>query len=100
LLEQGLVNVPLDKGFVLCLDAQTGKQHWKERLGDQYYASPVAGAGMVYMPAKEGIVRVLKAGATFEPLAENDLGEGLVASPAPANGRIFLRGEKQLFCIE
>jgi outer membrane protein assembly factor BamB len=97
---QGLVYVQLDKGLVLCLDARTGKQHWKERLGDQYYASPVAGAGMIYLPAKEGIVRVLKAGPTFELLVENDLGEGLVASPAPANGRIYLRGEKHLFCIE
>jgi len=99
-LYEGLAYVPLDKGFVLCLDAVTGKQHWKERLGDQYYASPVAGAGMIYFPAKEGVVRVLKAGTAFELSAENDLGEGLVASPALSNGQIFLRGEKHLFCVE
>jgi len=98
-LYQGLVYVPLDKGFVVCLDLKSGKQLWKERLGDQYYASPVAGAGMVYFPAKEGIVRVLKAGPSFELLAENELGEGLVASPALSNGQVFLRGEKHLFCI-
>jgi outer membrane protein assembly factor BamB len=98
-LYQGLLYVPLDKEFVVCLDVKTGKQHWKERLGDQYYASPVAGAGIVYFPAKEGVVRVLKAGSAFELLAENDLGEGLVASPALSDGQIFLRGEKHLFSI-
>jgi outer membrane protein assembly factor BamB len=95
----GLAYVPLDKSFAVCLDVKTGKQHWKERLGDQFYASPVAGAGMIYFPAKEGIVRVVKAGPRFELLAENDLGEGLVASPALSGGQIFLRGERHLYCI-
>jgi outer membrane protein assembly factor BamB len=98
-LYEGLVYLPLDKDFVLCLDAKTGKQHWKERLGDQFYASPVAGAGRVYIPAHEGIIRVVQAGPMFELLAENDLGEKVVASPALSNGQIFIRGEKHLFCI-
>mgnify|MGYP001592502480 CR=1 FL=1 len=99
LLLEGLVYVPLDKGFMLCLDAKTGKQHWKERLGDQFYASPVAGAGRIYIAGHDGIVRVVKPGPTFELLAENDLGEKVVASPALSNGQIFIRGEKHLFCI-
>jgi outer membrane protein assembly factor BamB len=99
LIYQGLVYVPLDKEFVVCLDVKTGKQHWKERLGDQFYASPVAGAGRVYIPAYGGVIRVVKAGATFELLAENDLGERIVASPALSDGAIFIRTEKHLFCI-
>ncbi|MCI0684549.1 MAG: PQQ-binding-like beta-propeller repeat protein [Gemmataceae bacterium] len=99
LLYEGLIYLPLDKQFVVCLDARTGKQHWKERLGDQFYASPVGGAGRVYVSAHEGIIRVIKAGAVFELLAENDLGERVVASPALSNGQIFIRGDKHLFCI-
>ncbi len=99
LVYEGLIYLPFDKDFVVCLDAKTGKQHWKERLGDQFYASPVAGAGRIYIPAHEGTVRVVKAGRTFELLAENDLRERIVASPALSNGQIYLRGEKHLFCI-
>ena len=96
----GYVYVPTDKGFVTCLDAQTGKQVWKERVGDNFHASPVAAAGKVYFAAKDGTVKVVRAGPSFEVLAENPLGEGLVASPALSQGQVFLRGEKHLYCIE
>ncbi len=55
---------------------------------------------MIYFTTKEGVVRVVRASASFELLAENDMGEMIVASPALSNGQIFLRGEKHLFCIE
>jgi outer membrane protein assembly factor BamB len=96
---RGYVYVVGDRGIGTCLDAATGKQVWKERLGEQYYASPVAGDGKLYFPSKEGVVRVVRAGPRFELLAENDLGEGLIASPAIADGEIVLRGEKHLFCV-
>jgi outer membrane protein assembly factor BamB len=96
---RGQVYIAADKGVVTCLDAASGTQLWKERLGDQYHASPVAGDGKVYFPSKEGVVRVIEAGPVFRLLAENDLGEMMVASPAISDGQIFLRGEKHLFCI-
>jgi outer membrane protein assembly factor BamB len=100
LLYEGHVYVPADKGYVTCLNVQTGKQAWKERLGDQFHASPVAGAGRIYFATKEGLTRVIKAGPEFELLASNDIGESIVASPAIAGGRIYLRSEKHVFCIE
>jgi outer membrane protein assembly factor BamB len=45
------------------------------------------------------VVRVVRAGAEFRLLAENNLGEGVIASPAISGGEIFIRGEKHLFCI-
>jgi outer membrane protein assembly factor BamB len=88
-------------GVVTCLAAATGKQVWKERLGEQeYHASPVAGAGKVYFAGKEGIVRVVEAGPKFRLLAENDLGEPVIASPALSDGEIFIRGQKHLFCVD
>jgi outer membrane protein assembly factor BamB len=88
-----------DKGWGTCLDAATGAQLWKERLGREFHASVLAGDGKVYYTNKEGVVTVLKAGETFEPLARNDVGEAVMASPAVSDGQIFLRGEKHLFCI-
>ncbi len=95
----GYLYVPADRGFVTCLETRTGKQIWKERVGDNFYASPVGGDGRVYFAMKEGTVKVVRADSEFEILAENDMGESLVASPAISGGQIFLRGEKHLFCI-
>jgi outer membrane protein assembly factor BamB len=99
LLYEGNVYVPGDREFVTCLDARSGKQVWKERLGQQFHASPVGGAGRVYFATKEGAVKVVRAGPSFELLADNDMGEPIIASPAISGGCIFLRGEKHLYCI-
>jgi outer membrane protein assembly factor BamB len=96
---EGHLYIPGDKSFVSCFEGKTGTLLWKERLGDQFHASPVAGAGRIYFTSKEGVVRVVRSGPTFELLAENDMGESIVASPALSNGQIFLRGAKHLFCI-
>src|SRR5207302_1561436 len=99
LLYQGLIYLPGDRNFVSCFDAKSGTLVWKERLGDQFHASPVAAGGRVYIPTKEGNVKVIRAGSEFELLADNPMGEQIIASPAISNGQIFLRGEKHLFCV-
>jgi outer membrane protein assembly factor BamB len=53
----------------------------------------------VYYTNLDGVVTVIKAGPKFEVLAKNELGEGIVASPAVAHGQLFIRGEKHLFCV-
>jgi outer membrane protein assembly factor BamB len=97
---EGRLYVVADQGFATCLEVADGKEQWRERLGDTYHASLVAGDGKVYFTSKEGVVRVVQAGPQFALLAENDMGEALVASPALAHGQLFLRGERHLFCIE
>jgi outer membrane protein assembly factor BamB len=87
-----------DNGWGNCLDADTGKRVWRERMGSKHQASLVAGDGKIYFTG-EGVITVVKAGAEFEVLAKNDLGEEIVASPAIAGGRLFIRGTKHLFCI-
>ncbi len=62
---QGLLYIPLGKGFVTCLDTRTGKEVYKERLGGQFEASPVGAAGRVYFTGKEGVVTVVRAGPKF-----------------------------------
>jgi outer membrane protein assembly factor BamB len=88
-----------DEGFGSCLDAATGAELWRERIGGRYHASPVAGDGKLYYTNLQGVVTVVKAGPKFEVLARNSLGESVVASPAIAQGQLFIRGEKHLYCI-
>ena len=88
----------MTNGQVHCIEASTGTIKWIEPLGKQY-ASPVLAGGLVYMPNDEGVVTVIEAGSEFKPLAKNAIGEKMFASPAISNGKIFLRGVKNLYCI-
>ena len=82
LLYKDYLYLPSDRSFVTCFDARTGTQVWKERLGEQFHASPVAAGDRVYLATKEGAVKVFRAGPSFELLADNPMGETIVASPA------------------
>lgn len=90
-----------NSGVLTCLEAKTGKQVYQQRLGggNGYTASPVAADGRLYFTDEEGVTRVVKAGAAFELLAQNQLGEECLATPAISNGTIFLRGREHLFAF-
>ena len=90
-----------NSGVVACYEAATGKEVYKERIGGtSYTASPVAGDGRLYFTSEEGGVRVVKAGATFELLAANDLGgEYCMATPAISNGSLFVRSQHFLWAF-
>src|SRR5665811_968150 len=51
------------------------------------------------MPNDDGVITVIKPGPTFEMVSQNPIGEHMNASPAISNGKIYLRGDKHLFCI-
>jgi outer membrane protein assembly factor BamB len=87
-------------GVVTCRNAATGEITWQRRLEGRFYASPVAGDGKIYLPDESGKIYVLTAGPEFKILAENELGEEILASPAIATGRLFLRTRRRLYCIE
>jgi outer membrane protein assembly factor BamB len=88
----------MTNGQVHCLEVATGNIVWTENLGKQY-SSPVLANGLVYMPNDEGTITVIKPGATFEAIAKNSIGEKMNASPAISNGKIYLRGDKHIYCI-
>ena len=67
--------------------------------GGGYFASPVFGDGKIYLASENGNVAVLKNTADYEELAVNDLGESIIATPAIADGRLFIRTRTQLLCI-
>jgi outer membrane protein assembly factor BamB len=88
----------MTNGRVFCTNIATGDTLWTKNMGKQY-ASPVLADGLVYLPNDEGVMTVLKPGPSFEMVARNDIGEGMIASAAISNGKIYLRGEVHLFCI-
>lgn len=91
-----------DSGLLSCLDAKTGAVRYdSERLPDpaKFTASPVAVAGHLLLTSEGGDTFVLKAGTKYEFVRKNPLGERVYASLAFADGRIFIRGETNLFCI-
>jgi outer membrane protein assembly factor BamB len=89
-------------GISSSFDIATGKPHWElariRNLGD-YYASPVAGDGKIYVVGENGFVVVLAQGPTLEILAKNDMGEPCLATPAIADGRIYIRTREKLYCL-
>lgn len=89
-----------DKGIGVCLDANTGDEHWKERISGQYAASPLFADGRIYFFSQDGKTSVVKAGRKFEQLAENQLDGRFMASPAVAGKALFLRTETHLYRIE
>jgi outer membrane protein assembly factor BamB len=88
-----------DAGMASCLDARTGEVHWQERLGGTYSASPLYADGKLYFLSEQGTTVVLAAGKKFKVLARNVLDERSLASPAAADGALFLRTEKHLYRI-
>jgi outer membrane protein assembly factor BamB len=96
---EGLLYMTNDVGVVTCSDARTGERIWRHRLDGVFFASPVAGDGKIYMVSELGETFVLRAGRTAEVIATNDLGERFIASPAVAQGRLFLRSDGTLFAV-
>ena len=88
-----------DGGVASCLKADTGELVWQERVGGNFSASPVSAAGRIYFLGDNGETAVIEAGPEFKVLARNPLGEKAQASIAISQGRLFIRTEKNLFCI-
>ena len=88
-----------DNGVASCYDATTGAQHWVERIGRRYSSSIVNVGDLVYFLSDDGDTKVVRAGKTFDLVAENAIGEPCYASPAISRGQIFIRGERHLFCL-
>jgi len=90
-----------DKGKMTCFDARTGAVLWSKRLkAGRYLSSLVAGDGKVYACSTKGLTTVVAAEAEFNVIAENDLNGRCYASPAVADGCIFLRIGNNLYCIK
>ncbi len=87
-----------DGGVAHCFNAATGEIAWQERLGE-HHASLISANGLVYFLNDNGVMNVVRPGPRFERIAKNAIGEKTFASAAISDGQLFIRGEKNLFCI-
>jgi outer membrane protein assembly factor BamB len=101
LLLDGRLYMVANGGLLSCFEAESGKLLFRKRLGagGAYFASPVAGDGKTYLASNEGKVTVIAPGDSLEILAQNDLGEPILATPAIADGKIYIRTDGALYAF-
>jgi outer membrane protein assembly factor BamB len=102
LLYEGVLYLVKDGGILTTLDPKTGNVLKQDRLPDaleKYWASPVAGDGKIYMTDEACKISVLKPGGQWEVLATNDLPGECSATPAIADGHLFLRTSEAVYAF-
>jgi outer membrane protein assembly factor BamB len=89
-----------DGGILTCAEPQSGQVHWSERVGGNYSASPVSVGNHLYLTSEEGKVTVVEANKSgMRVVAQNDLEERTLASPAILNRTLLLRSAQHLWKI-
>ncbi len=86
--------------ILTCLDAVSGEQHFQNRIGGNYSASPTLADGRIYLLDENGKATVIKPGKEFEELGTSTLEGRTLATPAFVDSTIFLRTDKNLYRIE
>jgi outer membrane protein assembly factor BamB len=102
LIYRGVMYLMKEGGIVSSLDPASGqflKQGRTPAALEDYYASPVAADGKIFLVSASGKVTVLSAGAQWEILAMNDLDEEVFATPAIARGNLFIRTRNALYAF-
>ena len=90
-----------DGGLLTCLEASTGRELFRERIGapGQYIASPIVADDKVIVASVPGIVTVTQVGDKLNVLARNDFREEILATPAVAENKIYLRTTGHLYAL-
>ena len=89
----------LGNGVINCVNAKTGEEIWKDRVEGVFTASPITANGLIYCCTEGGDCYVVNAADSYELVAHNHLAEGMRASPAAADGHLFLRTFTHLYSI-
>ncbi|MFH1884474.1 MAG: PQQ-binding-like beta-propeller repeat protein [Planctomycetota bacterium] len=100
------------EGFLTCYKVADGKRLWEQDLRENFFASPSlvlapaspdasrgSGGDKLYLLTEEGVMFIVQAGPEYKELTRCELGEDCRASPAFADGRIYIRGLENLYCI-
>jgi outer membrane protein assembly factor BamB len=89
-----------DDGMATCLDLKTGEPYWQERLfSENVKVSPIAAEGKIYFTSNQANTTVVNAAEKFQVLATNKLNEATLATPAVADGKLFIRTDGNLYCV-
>jgi outer membrane protein assembly factor BamB len=86
-------------GVVNCYDIGTGRKLWTHEFDESFYPSPILAADRIYAMDNGGTMHTFRASKGFDSVADSELGEESVATPAFADDTIFIRGKENLYCI-
>jgi len=96
---KGFVYVATTYAVLACVDAKTGVQQWEYEAKAGFYSSPMIASGKLYLFDTSGNAYVFAPGAALKLLSSPTLGEKVFATPVFSEGRIYIRGIKNLYCI-
>ena len=88
-----------DDGVLTCLSAADGNMMWKRRLGGNVSSSPLIAGEHLFCCNEDGTTFVVKLGGRGEVVAENSLGDGIMASPVVSRDRLYIRTSTGLYCF-
>ncbi len=88
-----------DNGIVTCVQASSGEVRWQERVGGDFYGSPICVDGRLYCASTRGEVVVLEASDQFKVLARNALNEATESTPAVSGGHMYIHTSKHLLSV-
>jgi hypothetical protein len=108
LIRDGYLYAILDAGIAACWKVDTGDEVWKQRLGGTFTSSPVLVGDNIFVTSETGKTHIFKASpAGFESVGENQLGDGVFATPTICGSRIYTRvahengdtRQEMLYCL-
>jgi len=99
LYNDGLLYIATTYAVVACFDALTGELAWEYEAGNGFYSSPEVADGKLYFFDIEGKAYIFKTGKEQQLIGTPELGEKVFSTPVFADGRIYIRGLKYLYCI-
>ncbi len=95
----GLLFMVSDAGIASCLEAETGKELWKERIGGNFSASPLLSGDKLYLLSEEGDTTIVRASRKFEKLGKNSLGDRTLASMAVIDHDLLIRSKTAIWRV-
>ncbi len=96
---ENLFFIATSAGDVVCLDALTGEVKWEQEFDDGFSSSPLLVGDRIYAIDLEGVVHIFGVETEYKEIGSIEMGEPVYATPALMNGRIYIRGDENLFCI-
>ena len=94
-----LVFLLASEGLLGCYKNSDGTMLYEQDLRENFLASPSLVGDKLYLLTEEGVMLIIQAGTEYKELTKCELGEKCHASPAFVDGRIYIRGLENLYCI-
>lgn len=99
LVHNGKIYTLTSRGVLRCADVLTGEEVWSKRLEGAFAATPVLAGNQLYVVNEEGTTYVIKTGSGPNLIGTNSVEDKIMATPAIANGAIYLRSDDYVYCI-